>query len=169
MPLLGSDVASARLPVRSVNPTATPPMSSPQAVRVVTAPSSMPRPSLAQDGEPDLDAPEMESVYDPYRGIDPDGRIPRIDKAALVDRPERWRYIPEGRIKPGNLFQRFLVSSFIVPLFFASSDVGIGGGAAVTDIDFRAQRGRRYLMLSVGGCSSSSVPPSWNSGQRGKI
>jgi len=102
-------------------------------------------PTLAQDGEPDLDAPEMESVYDPYRGIDRDGRIPRIDKAALVDRPERWRYIPEGRIKPGNIFERFLVSSFIVPLFFASSDVGIGGGATITDIDFRKQRRREFL------------------------
>ena len=101
--------------------------------------------ALAQEGERDLDSPEMESVYDPYRGIDPDGRIPRIDKAALVDRPDRWRYIPEGRIKPGNIFQRFLVSSFIVPLFFASSDVGIGGGAAVTDIDFRGQRRREFL------------------------
>jgi hypothetical protein len=102
-------------------------------------------PALGQEGEPDLSAPEMESVYDPYRGIDPDGRIPRIDKAALVDRPERWRYIPEGRIKPGNLFQRFLVSSFIVPLFFVSSDVGVGFGAAVTDIDFRKQRRREFL------------------------
>ena len=95
--------------------------------------------------ETTLAAPEMESVYDPYRGMDPSGLIPRIDKSAYVDHPSRWRYIPEGRIKPGNLFQRFLVSSFIVPLFFQSADVGTGFGAAITDIDFRKQRRREFL------------------------
>ena len=44
--------------------------------------------------------------------------------------PERWRYIPEGRIKPGNIFERFLVSSFIAPFFFRDTDVGFGGGLA---------------------------------------
>jgi len=102
-------------------------------------------PGLAEEPTPDLAAPEMESVYDPYRGMDPNGRIPRIDKSLYVDRPERWRYIPEGRIKPGNPFQRFLVSSFLVPLFFQSADVGTGFGAAVTDIDFRNQRRREFL------------------------
>lgn len=101
--------------------------------------------AAAEDPATTLSAPEMESVYDPYRGMDPDGRIPRIDKSAYVDRPSRWRYIPEGRIKPGNLFERFLVSSFIVPLFFQSSDVGTGFGAAITDIDFRKQRRREFL------------------------
>lgn len=90
-------------------------------------------------------APEMESVYDPYRGMDADGRIPKIDKARYVDRPERWRYIPEGRIKPGNILERFLVSSFVIPLFFSDSDVGTGFGLALTDIDFRKQRRREFL------------------------
>jgi len=100
---------------------------------------------VAQEQDTTPAAPEMESVYDPYRGMDEDGRIPRIDKAAYVDRPERWRYIPEGRIKPGNIFQRFLVSSFIVPIFFQSADVGTGFGVALTDIDFRKQRRREFL------------------------
>jgi hypothetical protein len=102
-------------------------------------------PGIAQEQDTTPAAPEMESVYDPYRGMDADGRIPRIDKATYVDRPERWRYIPEGRIKPGNIFQRFLVSSFIVPLFFQSADVGTGFGVALTDIDFRKQRRREFL------------------------
>lgn len=82
--------------------------------------------------------------YDPWEGMDPDGRIPAVEKKGLPH-PERWRYIPEGRIKPGNIFQRFLVSSFIVPLFFRDSDVGIGGGLAITDIDFREQRRQEFM------------------------
>jgi hypothetical protein len=102
-------------------------------------------PAVSQEKTPDLAAPEMESVYDPYRGVDADGRIPKVEKSAYVSRPERWRYIPEGRIKPGNFLQRFLVSSFIVPLVFANSDVGTGLGIALTDIDFRKQRRREFL------------------------
>jgi outer membrane protein assembly factor BamA len=74
-----------------------------------------------------------------------DGRIPKVDKAALVDHPGRWRYIPEGRIRPGNFFDRFLVSSFLVPIFFQNADVGTGVGIAITDIDFRQQRRREFL------------------------
>ena len=99
----------------------------------------------AEDSSPDPAAPEIEAVYDPYRGMDPNGRIPKIDKALYVDQPERWRYVPEGRIKPGNFLQRFLVSSFVVPLVFSNSDVGTGLGLAITDIDFRKQRRREFL------------------------
>lgn len=102
-------------------------------------------PALAEETSADSTAREMESVYNPYLGMDRDGRIPRIDKSAYVDRPERWRYVPEGRIKPGNFLQRFLVSSFIVPIIFSNSDVGTGFGLALTDIDFRRQRRREFL------------------------
>ena len=102
-------------------------------------------PVRAVDQSTDSAAPEMESVHNPYLGMDLDGRIPKIDKSAYVDRPERWRYVPEGRIKPGNFFQRFLVSSFVVPLIFSNSDVGTGFGVALTDIDFRKQRRREFL------------------------
>lgn len=83
--------------------------------------------------------------WDPLRGMDPDGRIPKVALPADLRAPERWRYIPEGRIKPGNPFQRLLVSSFIAPQFFFESDVGAGGGVALTDIDFRTQRRREFL------------------------
>jgi len=99
----------------------------------------------ADDSQPQPAAPEVESVYDPYRGMDRDGRIPEVDKAAFVPNPERWRYIPEGRIKPGNPFQRFLVSSFALPIFFHNADVGTGFGIGLTDIDFREQRRREFL------------------------
>lgn len=102
-------------------------------------------PALAEETSADSTAREMESVYNPYLGMDRDGRIPRIDKSAYVDRPERWRYVPEGRIKPGNFLQRFLVSSFIVPIIFSNSDVGTGFGLALTDIDFRKKRRREFL------------------------
>jgi hypothetical protein len=105
----------------------------------------MPETGSAEDSEPQPAAPEVEAVYDPYRGMDKNGRIPEIDKAKLVDHPERWRYIPEGRIKPGNVFNRFLVSSFAVPIVFHNADVGTGLGIALTDIDFRQQRRREFI------------------------
>ncbi|MDH5587647.1 MAG: BamA/TamA family outer membrane protein [Nitrospirota bacterium] len=102
-------------------------------------------PVMAQTSVPESAQTEKKGDYDPYRGVDTNGRIPKIDKAALVEKPERWRYIPEGRLKPGGFFDRFLVSSFLFPLFFANSDVGVGMGVAITDIDFRAQRRREFL------------------------
>ena len=82
--------------------------------------------------------------FDPLQGVGKDGRIQAVERPADLPNPERWRYIPEGRIKPGNVLQRFLVSSFIVPFVFRSGDVGWGGGLAVTDIDFRKQRRREF-------------------------
>src|SRR6185369_6225428 len=98
---------------------------------------------LAQ--QPPDDGEAGEAAYDPWRGIERNGRIPAVDKP--VEHPERWRYIPEGRLKPGNVLQRFMVSSFIAPFFFNDSDVGFGGGLALTDIDFREQRRREFLGL----------------------
>jgi Omp85 superfamily domain len=83
--------------------------------------------------------------HDPFQGMEPSGRIPKVTLPADLPNPERWRYLPEGRIKPGNVFERFLVSSFIAPQFFFEQDVGAGGGIALTDIDFRSQRRREFL------------------------
>jgi hypothetical protein len=94
-------------------------------------------PAEAEQGTP--------SGHDPFQGMEPSGRIPRAPLPADLPNPERWRYIPEGRIKPGNVFERFLVSSFIAPQFFFEQDVGAGGGIALTDIDFRGQRRREFL------------------------
>jgi hypothetical protein len=73
------------------------------------------------------------------------GRIPKVALPADVPHPERWRYIPEGRIKPGNIFERFLVSTFVAPQFFFEKDIGAGAGIAFTDIDFRTQRRQEFL------------------------
>lgn len=78
--------------------------------------------------------------FDPHEGIDENGRIPAIARPDDLPNPEHWRYIPEGRLKPGNLFQRLLVSSVIAPFVFHDSDTGTGFGATVVDIDFRASR-----------------------------
>jgi hypothetical protein len=89
-------------------------------------------------------ADEPPVAFDPWAGIEQDGSIVKPELPADISHPDRWRYIPEGRIKPGNLFQRFLVSSFIAPFISNSSDVGFGGGIALTDIDFRQQRRQEF-------------------------
>ncbi len=90
-----------------------------------------------------------EKAHDPYEGMDESGRIPAIEKPVDLPNPERWRYIPEGRLKPGNFFQRFLVTSFLVPFVFRNSDTGVGGGLAYTDVDFRTQRRQEFAGLFV--------------------
>lgn len=85
-----------------------------------------------------------QAPYDPLAGMDPDGRIPKPDFPQDIEHPERWRYTPPGRIKPGNIFERFLVSSFLSPVLFREEDIGFGGGIALTDIDFRDQRFREF-------------------------
>ena len=98
--------------------------------------------------ENSIQSGEMEigenSEYSPFAGMDKDGRIPKKKLPADIPNPHRWRYIPEGRIKPGNVFQRLFVSSFIAPIFFYEEDVGAGGGVALTDIDFRQQRRKEF-------------------------
>jgi len=85
--------------------------------------------------------------YDPLKGMEENGRIPRQEMPEDLIHPERWRYIPEGRIKPGNILERFMISTFISPILTFDSDVGAGGGIALTDIDFRNQRRREFLGL----------------------
>ena len=102
--------------------------------------------------------------YDPLEGMDPDGRIQKVDKAALVEHPERWRYLPESRIPPGNVLDRFLVSSLVFPVVFFSSDVGAGFGAGITDLDWRDQRRREFL--GVFASYSTEGQQSYNLGWR---
>jgi hypothetical protein len=40
--------------------------------------------------------------HDPLQGMEPSGRIPKVPLPADLRNPERWRYLPEGRIMPGN-------------------------------------------------------------------
>jgi hypothetical protein len=93
-----------------------------------------------------VDAQEEEPPrHNPLQGMDPSGRIPKVALPDDLPNPERWRYVPEGRIKPGNVLERFMASSFIAPLFFYEQDIGFGGGIALTDIDFRTERRREFL------------------------
>jgi hypothetical protein len=88
-------------------------------------------------------APEA-TRFDPYAGIDRNNRIEKPQLPEDLPHPERWRYTPPGRIMPGNVLERFLVSSFISPIVFREEDIGAGGGFALTDIDFRGQRFREF-------------------------
>ena len=97
--------------------------------------------SLAAETPPPSEPPK----HDPYQGMERSGRIPKVELPADVPNPERWRYLPEGRVMPGNIVERFLVSSFIAPQFFFEQDVGAGAGFALIDIDFRNQRRREFL------------------------
>jgi hypothetical protein len=101
-----------------------------------------PAPVAAQPIDRDRD---FRPAYDPLLGMDPSGRIPKVALPDDLPEPLRWRYIPEGRIMPGNILQRLFVSSFVSPTFFFREDVGLGGGIAITDIDFREQRRREFL------------------------
>ncbi|MFK7743026.1 MAG: BamA/TamA family outer membrane protein [Planctomycetota bacterium] len=85
--------------------------------------------------------------YDPFDGMDFSGRIPRPDLPEDLGRPERWRYTPPARIKPGSVFDRFLVSSFISPIIFREEDIGFGGGFALTDIDFLGDNFRQFANI----------------------
>jgi hypothetical protein len=88
---------------------------------------------------------ELRPIYDPLLGMEESGRIPKAQLPEDLPAPARWRYIPEGRIMPGNALQRLFVSSFVSPQIFFQEDVGLGGGLALTDIDFREQRRREFL------------------------
>ena len=85
--------------------------------------------------------------YDPLEGLDPDGRIPKPPFPPDLAHADRWRYTPPGRIKPGNVLDRFLVSSFLSPIVFREEDIGFGGGFALTDVDFRDQRYREFANM----------------------
>jgi hypothetical protein len=87
--------------------------------------------------------------HDAYAGMDPDGRIPKPQLPEDLQNPSRWRYTPPGRIPPGGLLDRFLVSNFIAPVFFREDDIGFGGGFALTDIDFRNQRYREFANVII--------------------
>jgi len=100
------------------------------------------------------DAPEKASErlspeHDVLQGMDENGRIPKVDFPPDLPNPERWRYLPEARIVEGDIFERFLVSTFFVPLFFFEGDVGAGAGVSLTDIDFRNQRRQEFATSTV--------------------
>ena len=114
-----------------------------RGLAVLTASLALSLSGLARPGE--AAEPTAPPAYDPLEGMDPSGRIPKIALPDDLPEPSRWRYIPEGRLKPGTLIERHLVSSFVTPQVFFAQDIGAGGGLALTDIDFRDQRRREFL------------------------
>lgn len=111
--------------------------------------------------EPMLQAPVP---FDPYRGMDQSGRIPKPEFPPDLARPERWRYTPAARIKPGNIFDRFLVSSFLSPIFFREQDIGYGGGIALTDVDFLNDNYRQFanIVLTYSGEGQQTYRINWS-------
>jgi hypothetical protein len=130
----------ARLPLRSRAPRWA--FCGGLALAVLIAGCLAPQPAFAQRLDRDR---ELRPLYDPTLGMDENGRIPKVPLPEDLPEPLRWRYIPEGRIMPGNVFERHLVTSFATPQVFFQQDVGFGGGIALTDIDFREQRRREFL------------------------
>jgi len=102
--------------------------------------------AIAAESDPQADSqPPAPKKHDPLAGMDPDGRIPKPPFPDDLPNPERWRYIPEGRLHPGNVLQRLLVTSFPIPTFSFSGDVGAGFGLSIADIDFRGQRRQEFI------------------------
>jgi len=97
--------------------------------------------------EPPAPAEPAPRRHERGSGIEDDGRIPRPQRPADLPNPDRWRYLPEGRIPAGNFFERFLVTSVAAPAVFKSSDAGWGGGLGIGDLDFRGQRRRENLAV----------------------
>lgn len=88
-----------------------------------------------------------DETFDAFEGMDRNGRIPRPERPEELPNPERWRYLPEARIKPGNVLERFMVTSVIAPFVFYDSDVGTGFGISLIDIDFRERRRQEFAGL----------------------
>lgn len=99
--------------------------------------NTLPANSSLQQASPEKKA---KIAYNPFAGMEKDGRIPKKSLPDDIKNPGRWRYVPEGRIKPGDMIDRLFVSSFVTPIVFYEQDIGVGGGIALTDIDFRQQR-----------------------------
>lgn len=112
-------------------------------------PFALARPARTQSPppRPQDPPPERPETYDPLRGMEKDGRIPKPEIPADIPHPERWRYTPEARMKPGSILDRFLVSSFLSPILFREEDIGFGAGLALTDVDFRDQRYREFANI----------------------
>jgi hypothetical protein len=98
--------------------------------------------------------------FDLWDGIDRNGRISKVEKPADLPNPERWRYIPPGRMPPGNAWDRLGVSTFFIPIVFRDGDVGTGFGAGFVDVDFRNTN--RQEFLGVFGSYSTKGQQSYN-------
>lgn len=105
----------------------------------------LPLGGLAQDAV----APVDSRSNDPTAGINEDGSIPRRPMPPGLNAPERWRYVPEGRLVEGSILDRFMISTFAIPVFFYQEDLGLGMGLNLTDINFLDSRRRQLLNLAA--------------------
>lgn len=94
-------------------------------------------------------APPPLPWIDPALGMTEDGVIPRVPRPPGIDHPERWRYVPPARTQGGNIFQRFLITSFIGPYAYYTPEVGFGVGVAVTDTDFRQEHRQENAAITA--------------------
>lgn len=109
--------------------------------------SALAQNSVAKPQDPPAFRQHPFQHYDPFRGMDESGRIPKPQFPEDLQRPERWRYTPPARIKPGSVLDRFWVSSFVTPIIFREEDIGFGGGLAMTDVDFRNQNFQEFANI----------------------
>ncbi len=128
-------------------PASTPPPA-PDAASAPVAPTLAPPPPPVPQPHPGP-APSTLPPVDPELGWAKGGVIPRESRPSDIDHPERWRYLPPGRIVPGSMLDRFLITSFIGPYAYYTREVGFGAGVAITDIDFRAQHRREAASISA--------------------
>ena len=61
-------------------------------------------------------------------GIEEDGSIKRGQMPDGINNPDRWRYIPEGRLIEGTIAERLMNSTFVIPIFFYEKSLGSGFG-----------------------------------------
>ena len=113
---------------------------------ILPAASPTNRGSLDDDLPSDLPT-DRPIPFELDEGIEEDGHIPKVDLPDDLAHPDRWRYIPEGLMPPGNILDRFLSTTFITPILSFEDDVGTGGGLHFADIDFAASR--RQMVGSV--------------------
>lgn len=83
------------------------------------------------------------------QGIDKKGAISRENVPKDLQHPERWRYIPEGKLIEGSIYDRLWNSVFVVPVFFREESLGSGFGINYTDFNFNNSRRRQLLNIGA--------------------
>ena len=97
---------------------------------------------------PEIQDPQgnaAQQTGDANEGIDEDGGIQRGQLPTGLNHPERWRFIPEGRLIEGTVGDRLWVSTFVFPIYAYSEDVGSVFGVNFSDLNFGGSRRKEFL------------------------